>query len=812
MRNFQFILILILVYNYSVITAQTGETCPSSSEISLVANQTGSGSTTLRSRIVGLDLVYVGAPSQSRSSFFGQDQDEVQQDDFASRPTALAMQRLLAACKSQTIVLFKLWGLVGRRERPHLQEEAVQGSGLELGCMGGTISQKAHEQFKQKEKQLNPRQGQRKGQRQRQREGCDQRDATFSFCQDDHAGGSSYHSLSCSHNTSYAAGSTIGKQRAAVCHPESFPGQSDDATRDQGCHGAHGESGFKATDSRSASSHHQYGQSPEDSERVNGLERKTPASMAPASCGVTERMATAVGKLRCQTGRVCEMHPKSQKRHGVCPCLDPNAQCQGGREDTASAPRSNSGGYGTRHESHQGSRGKESQKTAPFALGQLCDQNGCETPREHGANSGIVRRGEGWQKGKKATSHIACQAKRWAILTILAFSQGRYHGHNWHLRTGSALTCLKKAERVPWEGRSVRFDGDVNAYAVEDFQRHAAYSLQPQFENLFNSMQSICEHHTVVYDQDYVSPLDAIRRAQKLHISCIDDDCESSRSRHQPCLKPHVTDLWCAEGVSAMSEPCLQTRLLDQRHSETSVHGEDRLPEDHEGHPDRDAITEGATSLSFDESEQLNHLLDSFREAGVDEIILVSYGLYAASVGTRRATAPPDEGSIRAAIIETWIDYFVGEASAVLHMVRPQEFLANIEIHFIIEFGNRIIPLPRGDIPILRRTTWHEVWHDAEPVASYVSQHLSPPEVIVRCGLSEWCNVHTRTTCNLHVEKRICLPLVPVQLLPGSLIEIFIHFNAVEDDDESSLFQQSADSNMLHGGMQAEQWPESTIS
>ena len=84
----------------------------------------------------------------------------------------------------------------------------------------------------------------------------------------------------------------------------------------------------------------------------------------------------------------------------------------------------------------------------------------------------------------------------------------------------------------------------------------------------------------------------------------------------------------------------------------------------------------------------------------------------------------------------------------------------------------------------------------------------------MQCGLSEWCNVNTRTTCNLHVEKRICLPLVPVQLLPGSLIEVFIHFNAVEDDDESSLFQQPESNRKVytslacHEDIKCRTWPE----
>ena len=189
---------------------------------------------------------------------------------------------------------------------------------------------------------------------------------------------------------------------------------------------------------------------------------------------------------------------------------------------------------------------------------------------------------------------------------------------------------------------------------------------------------------------------------------------------------------------------------------------------------------------------------------------MVTFGIYSTSAGTRRTTALPDETSIRAAIIEMWADYFVGEAYAVLHIVRPQEYLVNAEIHFIIEFGNRVLPLPREDIPILRRTTWHEVWHDAEPVASYVSQRLSPQEVINQCGLSEWCNAHTRTTCNLHVEKSICLPLVRVQLSPGSLVEIFIHFNPVEEEDETSLFQPFVEAShpTHHDSINCRTWPE----
>ena len=809
MHIFRSLFALILVYNYSAITTQTGETCPSSGEVPLVANQTGAGFTAPYPGTIDLDLVHVGTPSQSRSSFFGQNQDEVQQDDFASRTTALEMHRLLAACESQTIVLSKLWGVVGRRERPHLQEEAVHRSRLELDCMGGTISQEAHEQFEQEEKQLNSHQGQRKGQRQRQREGCDQRDAAFTICQDDNAGDSSYHSLSCSHNASYAARSAIRKQRIAVCNQEGFPGQSDDATGDQRCYGTHRESRLQTVDARPPSCHYQHGQSPENSKRVNGCEGKAQTTVASTSCRVIERLATTVGKLRCKAGRVCDMHPESQEGHGGSPCPYPDAQCKGSRENSTSAPGPDSSGYCPRHEPHQGSRGKESTKTTPLPLGKLCDQNGSQAPRIIGANRRLVRRREGQQKGEKSKGSFPSKVGRWSLAIWYACAQSSCLEYSWHLKCGSALTCLKKAERVPSEGRSVRFDDAVNAYAAVDFQGCAAHSHQPQFDNLFNSMHPICELHTVQLEQDYVSPFDAIRNAQQLHASCIDDEYLISKPQHRHCLKPHVIDLWCADGMSGVVEPCLKTRLLGQRQSDTALSSDDHSPEEPVA---GDADTADDALLTIEDFEQLNYLLEPLRDARDGEVTLVTYGLYAAGVGTRSTRSPPDEVGIRTAIFELWADYFVGEASASLHLVRPQEFLFKAEIHFIIEFGNPAMPLPRGDVPTLRRITWHEepVATHSEPIAYYVSQRLGPQEVIIRCGLLEWCNVHTRTTCNLHVEKRICPPLVPVQLSPGSLVEIFIHFNPVEEEDETSLFQSSAGSSCTtqHGNIRYRTWPE----
>ena len=387
---------------------------------------------------------------------------------------------------------------------------------------------------------------------------------------------------------------------------------------------------------------------------------------------------------------------------------------------------------------------------------------------------------------------------------------------HWCLKLHDDRQCselhLRKTEHVPKTGKSVRFD--VPAYHCDcPHSNGAAYYQSMPFDC---RADLIGYSHSVALDDNYINPWAAQLRAFELASECIEEAAQNVMERCSESLQSHVLDRWCIVGQqfipnhdqqSKYNEPYINTRLLDQRHSDTALPSDEHLPEEHAAE-ERTAL--GDSLLSFGDSEQLRYILDSLSEVRTSEVTLVSFGLYSASVGTRRTTAPPDETSIRTAIIELWAGYLVGEAYAVLHCVRPQEFLANMEIHFIIEFGNRVLPLPRGDVPILRRTTWHEVWHDAEPVASYVSQRLNPPEVIVQCGLSEWCNPHTRTTCNLHVEKRVCLPLVQVQLSPGSLVEIFIHFNPVDEEDETSLFQPIVGGSHAtqHERIRCRTWPE----
>ena len=646
---------------------------------------------------------------------------------------------------------------------------------------------------------------------QRKREGSIQgQDGTvvgISFhCDADYARRSPFHSFPATEHSAinYAGGQQF-QHRADDGHQKGVPRLSVDAFRIEGCDGEVRISGNEDAHPRTPSSNDFNGEGAEGLQGASRRQRASQIAVAATHGDFFEGMETTNGGVRQEAAGFRRGHPKSKERHGRLACSDTEPQCESCWQASSPATsRDDRDRWPRRLESHCRQGGKEIEAKSSTHPCRVCHQVG------HQDNDGRVHHCIGRRKARQRELHqktkiqVAKSLGVWCCWYLTGASR--------YMTMGSALSCLRKTEHLPRTGKSVRFD--VPAYHLDCPYSNGAANYQST--PLDCQTDLLGYSHPVVFDENYVNPWAAQLHAMELAAECIEEEAQKVVERCSESLQSHVFDRWCIVGQQIVgnhdhrpiyNQPYSKTRLLDQRHSDTALPGDEHLPEEHVA---EERATLGDPLLAVDDLEYLNYLLDSLREARASEITLVSFGLYATSVGTRRATSPPDETSIRAAVLEMWADYFVGEAYAVLHMVRPQEFLANVEIHFIIEFGNRALPLPRGDIPILRRTTWHEVWHDAEPVASYVSQRLSPQEVINQCGLSEWCNVHTRTTCNLHVEKRICLPLVRVQLSPGSLVEIFIHFNPVEEEDETSLFQPLADASHAthHDSINCRTWPE----
>ena len=230
--------------------------------------------------------------------------------------------------------------------------------------------------------------------------------------------------------------------------------------------------------------------------------------------------------------------------------------------------------------------------------------------------------------------------------------------------------------------------------------------------------------------------------------------------------------------------PWLRGRVLDDWYSATSVPELSRYGE--EGHG-QDVEHFHGPNLHFAEEEGVRSFLDNWADGAPQGIHLIMYGLHQRSIGTRRTTCLNDLMDIKLQAAETWIDILQQGTLAVIHLVRPQEHIASQEIHFVVEFLSPGVEIIHGEVPILRRTVWHGVWEAAEPIADYLTNGVSVSRTLVGCGLREWCGDDLRTTCNLHIEKRIALPLSRVHLLPSSLVEIFVHFEEPEHEGVSLI-------------------------
>lgn len=247
----------------------------------------------------------------------------------------------------------------------------------------------------------------------------------------------------------------------------------------------------------------------------------------------------------------------------------------------------------------------------------------------------------------------------------------------------------------------------------------------------------------------------------------------SARSLQQPC-------------VVGTTLPVLHGRLLGNEHSVSQALGsqvEDNAQVEQHWPAD--------PNLHVDEEDELRTCLSNWIDTTPQGLHLIMYGLYQRSIGTRRTTALVDIIDIQLQAAEAWIDILLQQGTtAVLHLVRPQEYIANQELHVVIEFYSRDVPRPVVDIPIVRKTIWYGVWEGNEPEAYYLTSGVTVPHALLQRGLREWCGPDLRTTCNLHVEKQIAVPHRPVLYRTGSIVEIYVHINEVENHDGGISLRQ----------------------
>lgn len=230
-------------------------------------------------------------------------------------------------------------------------------------------------------------------------------------------------------------------------------------------------------------------------------------------------------------------------------------------------------------------------------------------------------------------------------------------------------------------------------------------------------------------------------------------------------------------------------RLLDERIQDTNVqhHVEtvEQIADAHGPNPDD-------PMLIIDAWEELRLLLEENQMGEDAELQLVMYGLFQASIGTRHSVAHFTIEAVRQSVLQAWQDYLRPGTTAYLHLVRPQQISVSPEIQLIVEFTNRFFDRPVEDIPVVRKVSWEGVWSEAEPIAAYHTQGISTFQLLIQCRLMEWCGPDLRTICNMHVERRIVPALTPVILNHGTLLEVYIHFEDVQDHDHVALYQKRA--------------------
>ena len=575
------------------------------------------------------------------------------------------MRPTLDELPGQTIPTALKTGLLGRSNFTVLEEntQATQQFGSEQGSWKGKSK------------------GERQGQRQRTKERfCA---TAFAFSDDAFTRSPGECTFPCS-ITPGNAGASVGSERAPQCHQESIPRLSGDPAGDQGCHRKDRECGVQTIDTGSSPGHHEHGQSPKNAQGADGREGASQASMAPAFGRIAEKLATAARELRHQAVRVCRFNREGQAGHGGGACAHPDVECESRWKSCSATPRSNPSGHSQRHEPHQGSRRKEPQKEASWPIGRLCHKDGQKTQGKGNGNSHLVRRRARSKEREKAKIQISC-SPRGASGIALWCTALCCNASCWELVIpGSAVSCLRKAERVPKASRSVWFD--VNAYAADE-QWCAANIRDVRYESLFNSLHPICEFHSVTDEDDYIGPFEALQRAQDLRQSCLEDSHDVSYPQDpgqsngmaaSSSFLPHVFDRWCAvDCIEVLPNP--QDSPDDDTYEANKPKQIEWRTPDPLRSPFVDCLLHG---LVTDDTTVLNHIITS--NAEVRTAVFRTYGYFGSSRGQRDVRVPLDRIVFwKRFLSEAWADLVnVVDCESILVTPQPQE--VGVDIHIIV--------------------------------------------------------------------------------------------------------------------------------
>ena len=288
--------------------------------------------------------------------------------------------------------------------------------------------------------------------------------------------------------------------------------------------------------------------------------------------------------------------------------------------------------------------------------------------------------------------------------------------------------------------------------------------------------------HSVCNSKDYVSPVQALFNAQRLAHEVAQDNLVDIKGQTRFC-----------DGVDTP----LHCRLLDERSSVSVSAGAEEYT--HLDGLERNGDPEDEQLVIIDGWQDLLDILHQHTPSPDFLLHLEMYGLHITHHSIRITECEATIAAIREAVQQSWRDAMPPRSVAYIHLVRPQEHrhARAVVLQLVVEIVPFGVDIPPNDVPILRRIRWHRD-HSMTLETAYMRDHQTGYELLFDAHLDEWCHPRHGVQCNLHIESRIALMAHRHHLLPGSLLEIFIH-----DDDRPGFSVSSTDSSQ-HADLQPE--------
>lgn len=247
--------------------------------------------------------------------------------------------------------------------------------------------------------------------------------------------------------------------------------------------------------------------------------------------------------------------------------------------------------------------------------------------------------------------------------------------------------------------------------------------------------------HSVLDEQDFLSPYHAVLNA--------------------------MTFQWQL-AVSDVKDFVMDHRLLEEESSTA-------IPFSEESHPAVDQPPVHIEPLMILEDwEQIADLFEHALSQGIDNLPLITYGLWNVAAGKRVGACLPNIEAVRQEIHHLWHDLISRADEVKVHMVNPNPEDHAWCLYVVIELITEAVRPAPDARAVLRYVTTHGDGTTVDE-AAYHYPGVNGYLVVGQAHLRRLCSPWGEYECTLMIGRRIALLAERAQFGHGSLIEIFVH-------------------------------------